>query len=49
MTDTRGLAPEEATVSVEVDVAFEHDPDDQRHNLVDGVIGELSRFHQEFG
>ena len=41
--------PLEATASMEVDVAFLNDPDDQKANLVDGAIGELSPFHEMYG
>lgn len=40
--------PEEATRSIEADIAFEHDPDQQSADLVDSAIGELSQFHQTF-
>lgn len=40
--------PVEATRSIEVDLAFPVDPDGSRADAVDGAIGELSRFHQEF-
>lgn len=41
--------PLEATASMEVDVAFFDDPDDQKADLVDGAIGELSPFHEMYG
>lgn len=41
--------PDEATMSIEVDVAFWNDPDDGKADEVDGAIGELSSFHQQFG
>jgi hypothetical protein len=41
--------PEEATRSIEADVAFRVDPDDAKANDVDGALGELSTFHQTFG
>lgn len=41
--------PPEATVSVEVDVAFLDDPGAAKADLVDGAIGELSTFHSTFG
>lgn len=41
--------PVEATMSIEVDVAFWNDPDDGKADEVDGAIGELSSFHQQFG
>lgn len=36
-------------MSIEVDVAFWNDPDDAKTDEVDGAIGELSSFHQQFG
>lgn len=41
--------PDEATVSVEADLAWRHDPDATKADLVDGAIGEGSQFHQEWG
>jgi len=41
--------PEETTISIEADVAFLDDPDERKSDLVDGAIGELSHFHEEFG
>lgn len=41
--------PVEATASMEVDVAFFDDPDDQKADRVDGAIGELSLFHEMYG
>lgn len=41
--------PLEATRSVEVDLAFFDDPDEEKADAVDGAIGELSRFHETFG
>lgn len=41
--------PIETTRSIEADLAFRNDTDDRKSDLVDGSIGELSRFHQEFG
>jgi hypothetical protein len=46
--DDRQL-PEEATRSIEADLAFRIDPDDAKANDVDGAIGELSMFHQTHG
>jgi len=43
------MLPVEATRSIEVDVAFFGDVDDERADAVDGAIGELSRFHETFG
>jgi len=40
--------PLEASRSIEVDLAFAIDPDGSLADAVDGAIGELSRFHQEF-
>ncbi|GAB2952177.1 hypothetical protein GCM10027280_45720 [Micromonospora polyrhachis] len=40
--------PLEATASMEVDVAFFNDPDDQKADQVDGAIGEFS-FHEMNG
>ncbi|MBI4260435.1 MAG: hypothetical protein HY658_07700 [Actinobacteria bacterium] len=41
--------PTDATRSIEADVAFLDDPDEKKSDLVDGGIGEESRFHQTFG
>jgi hypothetical protein len=42
--------PVEATASIEVDLAFFDDDDDEaRADQVDGAIGELSQFHETFG
>ena len=41
--------PEEAFVSVEVDIVAMDDPDDAKADLIDGSIGEASLFHQSFG
>ena len=41
--------PEEATMSVEADLAWRHDPDAAKADLVDGAIGEGSQFHSEWG
>lgn len=41
--------PAEATRSIEVDLAFFDDPDEERADAVDGAIGELSKFHETFG
>lgn len=43
------LLPDEATRSIEVDVAFWHDPDEGKADEVDGSIGEYSPFHAQFG
>ncbi|MGF1648700.1 MAG: DUF6036 family nucleotidyltransferase [Kineosporiaceae bacterium] len=41
--------PAVATASIEADVAFFDDPDDEKADLVDGAIGELSPFHEMYG
>jgi hypothetical protein len=41
--------PEEATMSVEADLAFRDDPDASKADQVDGAIGELSLFHETHG
>ena len=41
--------PLEATTSIEADLAFLDDPDDEKADRVDGAIGELSPFHETFG
>jgi hypothetical protein len=41
--------PPEATTSIEADLAFFVDPGGAKSDLVDGAIGELSRFHESFG
>lgn len=41
--------PPEASASVEVDVAVFEDPDETKADLIDALIGEASRFHEEFG
>jgi hypothetical protein len=41
--------PIEATRSIEVDIALPSDRDGSRADLVDGAIGELSRFQVTFG
>jgi hypothetical protein len=41
--------PPEATGSMEVDITFFDDPDDDKSGLVDAAIGELSDFHNDFG
>ncbi len=41
--------PSEATTSIEADLTFFDDPDDEKADAVDGAIGELSRFHETFG
>jgi hypothetical protein len=44
-----GPLPEEASRSVEVDVAVFEDPDGRGADLIDGSIGEASMFHASFG
>jgi hypothetical protein len=41
--------PAEATASMEVDIAFLDDRGEEKSDLVDGAIGELSAFHDTFG
>lgn len=41
--------PIEATRSIEVDLAFFDDPNEEHADAIDGAIGELSRFHETFG
>lgn len=41
--------PPEATVSIEADIAFLDDSDDEKADRVDGAIGEASMFHSQFG
>jgi hypothetical protein len=41
--------PVEAIRSIEVDVAFLDDVDDELSDQVDGALGELSQFHETFG
>lgn len=41
--------PDAATVSIEADISFFNDPDEQKADLVDGAIGEASPFHESFG
>lgn len=41
--------PPEATTSIEADLAFFDDPDDEKADRVDGAIGELSTFHATYG
>lgn len=40
------LLPDEVIGSIEVDITFFDDPDDQKSDKVDGAIGELSSFHE---
>ena len=41
--------PDAAVASIEADIAFFDDSDDAKSDLVDGAIGEDSRFHSTFG
>jgi len=41
--------PAPATASREVDIAFLNDPGGQKADQVDGAIGELSQFDEQFG
>jgi hypothetical protein len=41
--------PDEATRSIEADIAFMDDPDENKSDLVDGGIGEESSFHEMYG
>lgn len=41
--------PAAVTMSVEADFAFRIDPNEVKADKVDGDIGELSSFHEEFG
>lgn len=43
------LLPAPATASREVDIAFLDDPGSVKADLVDGAIGELSPFDEQFG
>ena len=44
-----GHLPEEATMSMEADVAFRDDIDASKADAVDGAIGELSQLHETYG
>ena len=44
-----GQLPEEATMSMEADVAFRDDIDASKADAVDGAIGELSQLHETYG
>jgi hypothetical protein len=41
--------PDEATRSVEADVAFFDDPHERKSDAVDAALGEGSQFHELFG
>ncbi len=43
------VLPPAVARSIEVDVAFFDDPGEEKAELVDAAIGELSRFHETFG
>ncbi len=43
------VLPLEAIRSVEADLVFLDDPDEEKADLIDGVIGEESAFHQTYG
>ena len=43
------VLPKEATLSVEADLAFRQDVDEEKSDRFDGAIGEQSRFHETFG
>jgi hypothetical protein len=47
-TYEEAVLPPEATVSVEVDIAFRDDPTESKSDQVDGAIGEGSLFHQTY-
>ena len=44
-----GDVPPEAARSIEADIAAMDDPDEQKADLIDGTIGEVSMFHRTFG
>jgi hypothetical protein len=48
VADVDGL-PEEATMSMEADLAFRDDVDASKAGAVDGAIGELSQSHETYG
>ena len=39
----------DATRSIEADIAFLQDPDEEKSDAVGGAIGELSQFHETYG
>jgi len=41
--------PPETTLSMEADLGFFDDPDEEKSDQIDGVVGEMSRFHESFG
>ena len=43
------VLPPAAARSIEVDLAFFDDPREEKSDLVDAAIGELSQFHETFG
>lgn len=48
-TYSERVLPPEAFRSIEVDLAFFDDEDEELSNRVDGAIGELSHFHETYG
>ena len=44
-----GDLPAEASRSIETDIAALDDPDEEKADLIDGTIGEVSMFHRTFG
>ncbi len=44
-----GAVPPEAARSMEADIAALDDPGEQKADLIDGTIGEVSMFHRTFG
>lgn len=46
---SESVLPPEATVSIEADIAFFDDSNDEKADQVDGAIGEASMFHSQFG
>ena len=43
------VLPTEATRSIEADIAVLVDSEETKSDVVDGAIGELSRFHETYG
>lgn len=41
--------PDAATASMEVDLAYLDDPEEEKADAIDGAIGEWSMFHETFG
>ena len=48
-TYDEGDLPERVTFSREADLAFWNDSDEQKSDVVDGAIGEMSQFDETFG